>query len=114
MLFPLFKPNGTDIEDALGSGKENIEDLEKPDKLRGFVKYPRTKTKYRAAGERLTDWSEVYAHQSVRKTLKVQTARCMDCGVPFCQSTFGCPLGNLIPNWNDLVNKVSLPQISFF
>ncbi|KAM7538774.1 hypothetical protein Aperf_G00000049076 [Anoplocephala perfoliata] len=96
-----------DIEDAVHaltlSEGETI--VEKPDKLRGFVKYPRIKMKYRPVEERLTDWSEVYAHSSVRRTLKTQAARCMDCGVPFCQSSFGCPLGNLIPNWNDLVYK---------
>lgn len=86
---------------------------EKPDKLRGFVRYPRTKVKYRPAEERLTDWGEVYAHANVRRTLRTQTARCMDCGVPFCQSSFGCPLGNLIPNWNDLVYKVLVATPSF-
>ena len=35
--------------------------------------------------------------------IKFQAARCMDCGVPFCQSSHGCPLGNIIPKWNDLV-----------
>nr|VZI14556.1 unnamed protein product [Spirometra erinaceieuropaei] len=96
-----------DIEDAVNgaAGDTAIPLAEKPDKLRGFVKYPRTKIKYRPTEERLSDWSEVYAHASLRKTLKVQTARCMDCGVPFCQSSFGCPLGNLIPTWNDLVFK---------
>ncbi|BHF74517.1 hypothetical protein SprV_0501760300 [Sparganum proliferum] len=96
-----------DIEDAVNgaAGDTAIPLTEKPDKLRGFVKYPRTKIKYRPPEERLSDWSEVYAHASLRKTLKVQTARCMDCGVPFCQSSFGCPLGNLIPTWNDLVFK---------
>ncbi|VDN97779.1 unnamed protein product, partial [Rodentolepis nana] len=91
-----------DIEDALPNGEVIVE---KPDKIRGFVKYPRTKVKYRKVDVRLNDWSEVYSHQNVRKTLKTQSARCMDCGVPFCQSEFGCPLGNLIPNWNDLIHK---------
>ncbi|VDM35347.1 unnamed protein product [Hydatigera taeniaeformis] len=96
-----------DIEDVL---KESVAvekgaEVEIPDKLRGFVKYPRTKIKYRSIEERLHDWSEVYAHGTLRHGLKVQAARCMDCGVPFCQSSFGCPLGNLIPNWNDLVHK---------
>ncbi|VDL61623.1 unnamed protein product [Hymenolepis diminuta] len=91
-----------DIEDALPNGEVIVE---KPDKTRGFVKYPRTKVKYRNVDARLNDWLEVYSHRNVRKTLKTQSARCMDCGVPFCQSSFGCPLGNLIPNWNDLVYK---------
>nr|SVE70856.1 EOG090X0OE5 [Daphnia similis]SVE72746.1 EOG090X0OE5 [Daphnia similis] len=51
----------------------------------------------------MNDWDEIYNFNHIRKGLKVQTARCMDCGVPFCQSSYGCPLGNLIPKWNDLV-----------
>ncbi|CUT99364.1 glutamate synthase [Echinococcus multilocularis] len=96
-----------DIEDAQKglAMVENGTAMERPDKLRGFVKYPRTKIKYRPVEERLRDWTEVYAHASLRHGLKTQAARCMDCGVPFCQSSFGCPLGNLIPNWNDLVHK---------
>ncbi|KAL3310566.1 hypothetical protein Ciccas_010865 [Cichlidogyrus casuarinus] len=79
---------------------------EKIDKLRGFVKYKRNPHPYKSTRERTENWNEVHNHQFVRQHLKKQAARCMDCGVPFCQSeNFGCPLGNLIPNWNDLVYK---------
>lgn len=89
-----------DIEDA-------IEDAEmaqrKLDKIKGFMKYSRQKVMYRPAEKRIEDWNEIYNFQGVRKTLRVQAARCMECGVPFCQSSHGCPLGNIIPKWNDLV-----------
>lgn len=58
---------------------------------------------YRPAEKRSKDWDEIYNFDHVRKGLRVQAARCMDCGVPFCQSSHGCPLGNIIPKWNDLV-----------
>jgi len=51
---------------------------------------------------RLMDWKEVYEDFS-SDTLKTQASRCMDCGIPFCHN--GCPLGNLIPEWNDLIHK---------
>nr|CAH8871004.1 unnamed protein product [Trichobilharzia regenti] len=89
-----------DIEDMAGD-----EPAEKLDKVRGFVKYARQKQNYRPVEERIKDWEEVYALKQIRKGLVKQAARCMDCGVPFCQSYVGCPLGNLIPNWNDLVFK---------
>lgn len=74
------------------------------DKTRGFVKYKRETAIYRDPKERQHDWNEVYNFPHVRKTLKIQAARCMECGVPFCQSnTHGCPLGNIIPKWNDLI-----------
>ncbi|KYM76287.1 Putative glutamate synthase [NADPH] [Atta colombica] len=89
-----------DIEDS-------IEDAEmaqrKLDKIKGFMKYSRQKIMYRPAEKRINDWDEIYNFQGVRKTLRVQAARCMECGVPFCQSSHGCPLGNIIPKWNDLV-----------
>ena len=82
-----------------------VKDIEEtiPDKVRGFVKYPREKGVYRPAAVRAEDWDEIYNWTGVRKTLRTQAARCMDCGVPFCQSSHGCPLGNIIPKWNDLV-----------
>jgi glutamate synthase (NADPH/NADH) small chain len=66
----------------------------------GFIKYERESIHYRPLGTRLHDWKEVYDPLPI-VTVKTQAARCMDCGVPFCHS--GCPLGNLIPEWNDLV-----------
>ncbi|HEV8613395.1 MAG TPA: glutamate synthase subunit beta [Gemmatimonadales bacterium] len=71
-------------------------------KVTGFLEYPREKPHYRPVEERVHDWFEVYAPFQDGK-LKRQAARCMDCGVPFCHS--GCPLGNLIPDWNDLVYR---------
>lgn len=74
------------------------------DKTRGFVKYKRETKMYRDAEDRLKDWNEIYDFKHVRRGLKKQAARCMDCGVPFCHSTsHGCPLGNIIPKFNDLV-----------
>ncbi|EYB90152.1 hypothetical protein Y032_0223g2677 [Ancylostoma ceylanicum] len=87
--------------------KKNDEPL---DKLRGFVKYNRQKKIYRSPEERLKDWDEVYDFESVRSNIREQAARCMDCGVPFCQGNTGCPLGNIIPKWNDYVFKKNWRQ----
>ncbi len=77
---------------------------EQLDKKRGFVKYKREARSYRPAEKRMKDWEEIYDFKHVRKGLRKQAARCMDCGVPFCHSTtHGCPLGNIIPKFNDLV-----------
>jgi glutamate synthase (NADPH/NADH) small chain len=67
----------------------------------GFLKHTVRQTPSRRPVElRLKDWKEVYEDFS-HETLQVQASRCMDCGIPFCHN--GCPLGNLIPEWNDLV-----------
>jgi glutamate synthase (NADPH/NADH) small chain len=71
-------------------------------KVTGFKEYPREVVGYRDVAERLLDFAEVYAAPQTEH-LKIQGARCMDCGVPFCQSEPGCPIDNLIPEWNDLV-----------
>ncbi len=68
----------------------------------GFLKWGRTTPKRRGVELRLHDWHEVYEPFD-RDALKQQAGRCMDCGIPFCNS--GCPLGNLIPDWNDLVYR---------
>ncbi len=68
---------------------------------KGFMKVDRREPGYRPLEERLTDYKEVEKWLSDKK-LQKQASRCMDCGVPFCHGT-GCPLGNLIPEWNDLV-----------
>ncbi len=82
----------------------DIEDAVKGfDKVKGFHKYPRNNDQYRRVEVRLNDWNEIHNHAEVKKNLKQQAARCMDCGIPFCQSKDGCPLGNIIPKWNDLV-----------
>ena len=70
----------------------------------GFKEFDRRTVPYRAPAERLLDYKEIYTHPD-EKLLSVQGARCMDCGVPFCQSDNGCPVYNLIPEWNDLVYK---------
>ena len=69
-------------------------------KLTGFKEYDRQNFKRRDVKERIKDWKEIYFPWN-KEEAKQQAARCMDCGVPFCNS--GCPLGNLIPDWNDLV-----------
>lgn len=69
-------------------------------KTTGFMEYPRELPAHRPIPERIRDWREVYAPFGTSK-LRQQAGRCMDCGIPFCQS--GCPLGNVIPDWNDLV-----------
>ncbi len=69
-------------------------------KVTGFLEYDRETPHRRPVLERVNDWFEVYQDFPEPK-LKEQAARCMDCGVPFCHT--GCPLGNLIPDWNDLV-----------
>ena len=68
----------------------------------GFLKWRRETPTRRPVPVRLQDWSEVYEPFPEEK-LRQQAGRCMDCGIPFCNS--GCPLGNLIPDWNDLVYR---------
>jgi glutamate synthase (NADPH) small chain len=69
---------------------------------RGFLKVERAKEKDRPVAERVGDWREVGVAGS-EGGVRAQASRCMDCGIPFCHS--GCPLGNLIPEWNDLVYR---------
>ncbi|MEO6043146.1 MAG: glutamate synthase subunit beta [Tepidiformaceae bacterium] len=68
----------------------------------GFMEHGRQLPGRRPVEERVTDWLEVYEEFPVER-LKQQAARCMDCGIPFCHQ--GCPLGNLIPDWNDLIYR---------
>ena len=68
----------------------------------GFLEIARVGFERRPVEERLHDWKEVYKEFPEDK-LKAQASRCMDCGVPFCHQ--GCPLGNIIPDWNDLVYR---------
>ena len=68
----------------------------------GFLEYDREGVRYREVEERLQDWNHVQANFD-EKGIQVQAARCMDCGIPFCNN--GCPLGNIIPDWNDLVYR---------
>ncbi|MCX6996146.1 MAG: glutamate synthase subunit beta [Kiritimatiellaeota bacterium] len=71
-------------------------------KTTGFKEFPRELPHHRPAGERIRDYKEIPKDFPEDK-LRQQAARCMDCGVPFCHSA--CPLGNLIPDWNDLAYK---------
>jgi glutamate synthase (NADPH/NADH) small chain len=68
----------------------------------GFIEIARKKPPSRPVPERIHDWREVYLAYP-EKALRDQAARCMDCGIPFCHQ--GCPLGNLIPDWNDFVYR---------
>ena len=67
---------------------------------RGFLKTGRETPQRRPVDVRIKDWREVYEEQNF-EALQKQAGRCMDCGIPFCHQ--GCPLGNLIPEWNDLI-----------
>ena len=118
------EPAVVDLEDSMvddATAKKRVETL---DKVRGFMKYKRLAESYRNPRKRVKDWAEISSRLS-EDECKVQSARCMDCGVPFCQSDSGCPIGNVrlppslpismfhrlilspqvIPKWNDLVFK---------
>jgi glutamate synthase (NADPH/NADH) small chain len=71
-------------------------------KVTGFLEIQRAKQPTRPVQERTRDWREVYLPYAEAEITQ-QTARCMDCGIPFCHQ--GCPLGNLIPDWNDFVYR---------
>ncbi len=71
-------------------------------KITGFKEFSRVVEPYRPVKERVLDFKEIYTDHDDEK-LSTQASRCMDCGVPFCQSEEGCPVYNLIPEWNDLV-----------
>ncbi|MXY78678.1 MAG: glutamate synthase, partial [Chloroflexi bacterium] len=68
-------------------------------KTTGFKEFPRALPPRRPTAERIADHLELY-EEWPRENVQQQAARCMDCGIPFCHT--GCPLGNLIPEWNDL------------
>jgi glutamate synthase (NADPH/NADH) small chain len=69
-------------------------------KVTGFLEYTREMPQRRPAAERINDWLEIY-QPFPEDSIRQQGARCMDCGVPFCHT--GCPVNNIIPDWNDLV-----------
>ena len=82
----------------------------------GFLDYRRNLPKDREPEERIKDWGEFHTHYDL-KSLQTQGARCMDCGVPFChagmaigRTSIGCPLNNLIPEWNDLVYNGNMEE----
>ena len=70
--------------------------------INGFLQIKRTKPRTRPVTTRIRDWQDVYL-PTPEKELREQGSRCMDCGIPFCHQ--GCPLGNHIPDWNDLVYR---------
>ncbi|CAN6444676.1 unnamed protein product [Victoria cruziana] len=95
---------------ANGTTKENGPKVFRPTRIGnaikngGFVKYEREGIAYRDPAARVNDWKEVIEDARPADLLKTQSARCMDCGTPFChQETSGCPLGNRIPEFNELV-----------
>ena len=67
-----------------------------------IARHDRQLPRRRAVPVRLKDWREVYEPFPIEQT-RTQASRCMDCGIPFCNN--GCPLGNLIPEWNDLIYR---------
>ncbi len=71
----------------------------------GFLEIPRQKTAYRPIKERIKDWDYIGPRTLPSDQNAQQARRCMDCGVPFCQSDFGCPVHNVIPEWNSLVSS---------
>ena len=71
-------------------------------KITGFLEISREHAPRRPVEERIGDWLQVYTEPK-DNLVQAQGARCMDCGVPFCHT--GCPLGNIIPDWNDLVYR---------
>ena len=71
-------------------------------KATGFLEYSRVEEPFRPEAERLKDFA--YLHAALpAQARREQAARCMNCGVPFCQSNYGCPLHNRVPEWNDLL-----------
>ena len=91
-----------DMEDTIGDKTADKKKALVLDKTKGFMKYQRRSEKYRNASTRTKDWAEISSRLD-EDELKYQSARCMDCGVPFCQSDSGCPISNIIPKWNELV-----------
>jgi len=72
-------------------------------KVTGFLELDREVESYRDVVVRINDYDEIFSGDHNLNQLQQQGSRCMDCGVPFCQSLDGCPIDNLIPEWNDLV-----------
>ena len=96
------EPKVADVEDTIFDNDLEKKAPAKLDKVRGFMKYKRRNEKYRDSKERTKDWKEMTSRLT-KDELHYETARCMDCGVPFCTSDTGCPISNVIPKWNELV-----------
>ncbi|KAH9622260.1 hypothetical protein KSS87_014363 [Heliosperma pusillum] len=106
----LKKMASTTINGQADEKQEVVEEPRRPSRVpdaqkhRGFVAYEREGIQYRDPKERIEDWKEVMDEARPAPLLKTQSARCMDCGTPFChQENSGCPLGNKIPEFNELV-----------
>ncbi|CAK0876614.1 unnamed protein product [Prorocentrum cordatum] len=104
-----FKFPTLDIEDCATLSKRPKVDAEEALKgNNGFVKFSRAEIAKRDIKARAGDFVEIYTHED-KQAVRTQAARCMDCGTPFCHQSVtqrsGCPLGNLIPEWNALVKK---------
>ncbi|MBS3110683.1 glutamate synthase subunit beta [Candidatus Woesearchaeota archaeon] len=74
---------------------------------RGFLKHGREVAPYRPVAERIKDFRDINTSFQA-ETIALQASRCMDCGIPFCQSDYGCPVSNQIPHWNDHLYKGNL------
>lgn len=101
------EPKVVDLEDSVPNAEQlgkNIEKVDKLEKNRGFMKYKVRHESKRSPAIRTKDWKE-FSNSLGKKDAKYQTARCMECGTPFCQSDTGCPVSNIIPKFNDLVFK---------
>lgn len=105
LVLPAKEPPVADVEDTILLDEALKKPLaQKLDKVRGFMKYKRRNETYRSPKLRTSDWNEMTTRLS-KDDLQHETARCMDCGVPFCTSDTGCPISNVIPKWNELVFK---------
>lgn len=96
--------------EALGRNQQARKDVSpvipETTKHRGFVKYGRKSEAWRDPVARVGDWDEIHVPGGLPPAERnAQAARCMDCGTPFCQTDTGCPVHNLIPEWNELVHK---------
>ncbi|EDO17051.1 hypothetical protein Kpol_530p21 [Vanderwaltozyma polyspora DSM 70294] len=100
----LHEPKLLDLEDSVPDAKQLEKNVEKVEKVRGFMKYKVRHEAYRKPSSRTKDWKEI-SDSITKKDAKYQTARCMDCGTPFCLSDTGCPISNIIPKFNELVFK---------
>jgi glutamate synthase (NADPH/NADH) small chain len=106
------KPRGWNnhevIQEDVLQVKKRDGSYDKIDKARGFINYYRNPEAYRNPLERVNDWKEINYEkdtQEAKVERKIQASRCMDCGTPFCQTYSGCPISNLIPEWNEFVFK---------
>eukprot|EP00927_Polykrikos_kofoidii_P057577 TRINITY_DN5171_c2_g1_i1.p1 TRINITY_DN5171_c2_g1~~TRINITY_DN5171_c2_g1_i1.p1 ORF type:complete len:1372 (-),score=201.92 TRINITY_DN5171_c2_g1_i1:237-3839(-) len=108
-----FKLRSVDIEDIGGVSvkghRPKVDDTRKLPRNGGFIKYDRAAISKRTVRERAADYIEVFDARPSEDQIQTQAARCMDCGTPFCHQSVtnrsGCPLGNLIPEWNALVRE---------